>query len=136
MHPKMVYCITVLLLAMRHCYGTPAHHVTPDEIDRSNEVKYAEWLKTYKAPLSSHQGYCTDILNGRRNSEGQFQQDLFLFNNIFKYWPMQGKKGFYVDSGANDAVSISNSYFFDACLGWDGLCVEVRWCKSRCRHMP
>lgn len=133
----MLYCITALLL-FRLCGGISSEQSatssaskspaagTPNEIDRVNEGKYAVWLKTYKAPRSSHQEYCTDILNGRLQSEGQFQQDLFLFFNIFKYWPMQGLKGFYVDSGANDAVSISNSYFFDVCLGWDGLCVEVR----------
>ena len=126
---RKMYCIVAcFLLLIGLCHGT-----SPDEIDRINEEKYTAWLKTYKAPRSSHQNYCTDILHGRRKSEAQFQQDLFLFNNIFKYWPMEGKKGFYVDSGANDAVLISNSYFFDVCLGWDGLCVEVRSCKAMCR---
>lgn len=37
---------------------------------------------------------------------------------------MQGRKGFYVDSGANDATHLSNTLFFDKCLGWSGLCVE------------
>ena len=54
----------------------------------------------------------------------QFGQDLFTFFNYFKYWPMNGKKGFYVDSGANGAVMFSNTYFYDKCLGWTGLCVE------------
>ncbi|KAJ1428417.1 hypothetical protein B484DRAFT_309244, partial [Ochromonadaceae sp. CCMP2298] len=54
----------------------------------------------------------------------QFGQDMWLFFNVFKYWPMQNRRGYYVDSGANDAVKISNSLFFDICLGWDGLCVE------------
>ena len=37
---------------------------------------------------------------------------------------MNGKRGVYVDSGANSAVSLSNTYFYDKCLGWEGLCVE------------
>jgi len=37
---------------------------------------------------------------------------------------MNGRKGFYVDSGSNHATQMSNSLFFDWCLGWNGLCVE------------
>jgi hypothetical protein len=35
---------------------------------------------------------------------GQHSQDIFLFQNLYKYWPMTGRKGFYVESGANDAL--------------------------------
>ena len=31
----------------------------------------------------------------------------------------------YVDIAANEPVRISNTYFFDACLNWRGLCVEA-----------
>lgn len=54
----------------------------------------------------------------------QFQQDVYLSRNIFARGIVDGKKGFYVDSGANDATYFSNSLFFDRCLGWEGLCVE------------
>lgn len=37
---------------------------------------------------------------------------------------MTGRKGFYVEAGANDPLYLSTSLFFDKCLGWDGLCVE------------
>ena len=30
----------------------------------------------------------------------------------------------YVDIGANTAETLSNTYFFDRCLGWSGICVE------------
>ena len=33
-------------------------------------------------------------------------------------------QGLLVDSGANDFKALSNTFFFDKCLGWDGLCVE------------
>jgi hypothetical protein len=64
------------------------------------------------------------FLTQQGDGNGQFVQDIFVFHNLFKYWPMQGRKGFYVDSGINDAVVHSNTYFFDVCLGWAGLCVE------------
>ena len=33
--------------------------------------------------------------------------------------------GFYVDIGASSWKDISNTWFFDACLGWKGICVEA-----------
>jgi hypothetical protein len=55
----------------------------------------------------------------------------------------QGRKGFYVDSGANDAENLSNTFFFDKCLGWDGLCVEPQsmyhadiLAKRSCKLVP
>ena len=31
----------------------------------------------------------------------------------------------YLDLAANDAKIGSNSYFFDRCLGWRGICIEA-----------
>ncbi len=36
----------------------------------------------------------------------------------------QKKKGFFVDIGANDGVTISNSYYFEKELGWSGVAIE------------
>jgi FkbM family methyltransferase len=89
------------------------------------EAQYTKWLETYKAPRPRFQQYCKDTLSGhKQNGAAQFGQDMFMFFNLFKYWPMQNKKGFYVDSGANHAQQLSNSFFYDVCLGWEGLCVE------------
>ena len=35
------------------------------------------------------------------------------------------RRGVYVDLATNDAIWRSNTYFFDACLGWGGLCIEA-----------
>lgn len=59
-----------------------------------------------------------------KDKGGQANQDIFLFQNLFRHWPMTGRKGFYVEAGANDPLYLSTSLFFDKCLGWDGLCVE------------
>ena len=88
------------------------------------EIQYLKWLQNFVAKDPRHQMYCKDILSGKRSSASQFAQDLFLFFNVFKYWPMKNRRGFYIDSGANDAIELSNTYFFDVCLGWDGLCIE------------
>ena len=33
-------------------------------------------------------------------------------------------RGVYLDIAANHYKRISNTYFFDVCLGWRGLCLE------------
>lgn len=54
----------------------------------------------------------------------QFQQDYFLYVHHFS--KLRGRRrGTYIDLAANEAIGISNTYIFDTCLGWDGLCVEA-----------
>jgi FkbM family methyltransferase len=49
----------------------------------------------------------------------QFEQDKFVYENYF-----QGKTdGYFVDIGAHDGTTFSNSRFFEE-LGWKGVCVE------------
>src|SRR5258708_1238402 len=51
----------------------------------------------------------------------QCGQDQFLNEKVFK-----GKKsGVFVDIGANDGVTLSNSFFFEKELGWKGVCFET-----------
>src|SRR3972149_7086762 len=50
----------------------------------------------------------------------QYQQDKWLYENIFK----NNTNGFFVDIGASDGIKFSNTYFFEKMLGWNGVCVE------------
>jgi FkbM family methyltransferase len=54
------------------------------------------------------------------DSFSQFGQDHFIDEHVF------GGKigGFFVDIGAHDGVSFSNSYLFEKYRGWTGICVE------------
>lgn len=57
------------------------------------------------------------ILEGYYSQVGQ---DKFLNEEVFK-----GKTGgFFVDVGAYDGVTNSNSYYFEKNLGWKGICIE------------
>jgi FkbM family methyltransferase len=49
----------------------------------------------------------------------QFGQDQFLYENYFK----NKDTGYFVDIGAHDGITCSNSYFFEQ-IGWDGICFE------------
>ena len=91
---------------------------------KKRHATFLQWAASFQAPNPKHQAYCHAILTQRNGSASQYDQDLFVFFNLFSHWPLHDKKGVYVDSGANDARVGSNTYFFDVCLGWAGLCVE------------
>jgi FkbM family methyltransferase len=57
----------------------------------------------------SKEGYC-----------GQWGQDKWVVEKIFQH----RRNGFFVDIGANDGVSVSNSYYLEKQLVWSGICVE------------
>ncbi len=51
--------------------------------------------------------------------KSQWGQDRILNGNIFK----DKQNGFFVDVGAHNGISGSNSYFYEK-LGWKGICIE------------
>jgi Methyltransferase FkbM domain len=111
----------------RSLLGKHHHHKSPRAIVAALERKYSVWLSEYKAatPDPDQQEMCYNIVAGLSNSSfGEHQQDMYIFHNFFRYWPMEHKKGFYVDIGSEDAIRNSKSAFFDVCLGWDGICIE------------
>eukprot|EP00930_Biecheleria_cincta_P054962 TRINITY_DN41333_c0_g1_i1.p1 TRINITY_DN41333_c0_g1~~TRINITY_DN41333_c0_g1_i1.p1 ORF type:complete len:523 (-),score=87.74 TRINITY_DN41333_c0_g1_i1:14-1582(-) len=63
----------------------------------------------------------------------QWQQDWFVYKNFIRGTSLdvQGqdagrgdRQGVFVDVGAFHPIHLSNTYFFERCLGWRGLCVE------------
>jgi FkbM family methyltransferase len=50
----------------------------------------------------------------------QFKQDQFV-NELFV---KNSRGGYFVDVGAHDGITYSNSYFFETELRWNGICVE------------
>lgn len=82
------------------------------------------FLASYAAPSPQWTGICRSIMKGTAISPAQQAQDVFIWRNLFVHMAFSGRKGFYVDSGANEAHHGSNTWFFDKCLGWPGLCVE------------
>ncbi len=51
---------------------------------------------------------------------GQVGQDKFVNERFFK----NKKNGVFIDIGAYDGISHSNTYFFEKELGWTGICIE------------
>lgn len=50
----------------------------------------------------------------------QSGQDRYLYTTFFK----NKKSGFFVEIGAHDGVTYSNTLFFEKHLGWNGICIE------------
>jgi FkbM family methyltransferase len=59
-------------------------------------------------------------MSNKKEYYSQSGQDQFLDEHVFK-----GKRdGFYLDIGANDGINLSNTYYFEKNLKWNGICVE------------
>jgi len=68
-------------------------------------------------------GFCVAVVgeaHGEYTSQWCTQQDKYLNENYFH----NKRNGVFVDVGAHDGVSYSNSYFFEKELGWTGICIE------------
>lgn len=52
--------------------------------------------------------------------QSQYEQDRLINENCFK----NKVGGVFVDIGAHDGKSLSNTYFYEKALGWKGLCIE------------
>lgn len=61
-------------------------------------------------------------VDGNARWFSQDGQDTLLWEDHFQYL---GRRGAYLDVATNDPVTISNTYFYDKCLGWKGICVEA-----------
>jgi len=98
--------------------------------DPSIEINVKTVLTNFKAASPRFQSHCTSVLNNTRpmwepTKGAQFEQDVYLWRNLYAADSALGRKGFYIESGANDPRSGSNTWFFDHCLGWRGLCIEA-----------
>lgn len=50
----------------------------------------------------------------------QYKQDKFVYETFFR----DTRNGTFVDIGANDGETLSNTLFFEEQLGWNGICIE------------
>lgn len=92
----------------------------------------------------------------------QWQQDWFVFHNFVQgteldvdlealrhrdeeiSWQGMPRQGVFVDIGAFHPIHLSNTFFFERCLGWRGLCAEPNpsWApyfgayRSNCKLVP
>ncbi|CAE7781419.1 unnamed protein product [Symbiodinium sp. CCMP2592] len=80
------------------------------------------WVRVLKEHHRSGGGDCRNSKD--RNCRGfvsQGLQDVFLYTVL---WRHLSRPGVYVDLAAHDFRYISNTYFADHCLKFDGVCIE------------
>ncbi|MDN3506145.1 MAG: FkbM family methyltransferase [Simkaniaceae bacterium] len=54
------------------------------------------------------------------NYFSQCGQDKYVYEHFFR----NVRKGVFVDIGAHDGITYSNTYFLEKSLGWSGICIE------------
>ena len=88
--------------------------------------KYCEAAMRFNASLTLAAGH-PDPAHRSSPTTSQMGQDVLIWRNYFSALTVRKEIGYYVDSGANDATWGSNTWFYDHCLGWKGLCVEAQF---------
>ncbi|KAL1496849.1 hypothetical protein AB1Y20_014435 [Prymnesium parvum] len=89
--------------------ATPTRHAAVKALLRHVEPQY--------------RSRCRAVLHGEPFSFSQAWQDWYTFHNVFSDRLTWGD-GTFVDIGANQPTVISNTLFFEKCLGWRGVCFE------------
>ncbi len=55
----------------------------------------------------------------------QFKQDSWLYFGMYSIFEKYGIKGVYLDLAAAYPKMLSNTFMFDMCFKWNGLCIEA-----------
>jgi FkbM family methyltransferase len=86
-----------------------AHSTRPCPSFLRQRIEAVDWRTISKADLRASM-----------QSFSQHGQDAFVYETFFK----SNGRGYFVDVGAYDGVTFSNSLFFERHLGWSGMCIE------------
>ncbi|ETO05719.1 methyltransferase FkbM family [Reticulomyxa filosa] len=149
----LLYCLTLailcmLWLALDPTYSQPLKGI-PTSLTVIKPQKVWDWsvgnynVEEMLAKVSPiHKEHCRRMLTKStylpaKETWSQGYQDWYIYYNYFegpfflrqcthtKKKKKKGKTdGVYVDMGANVPFKLSNTAFFDVCLGWKGICVE------------
>jgi len=63
----------------------------------------------------------TELCRSKCRSNSQSFEDLILFKVCFQNLK---QPGVYLEAGALDGVTLSNTYFYEKCLNWTGILIE------------
>lgn len=95
--------------------------------------KIREFIRKILRFILSHSSFVQDLLlptipripegSDLQISFSQYGQDLFL-RKLIRFLP-EKKRFTFVDIGAHDGVTFSNSFFLENLENWDGICVEA-----------
>jgi len=99
---------------------------------RPSHTGELEWEECHRWLSGTGKTFVDEVLNVRDMHPGGFtsqhRQDRVLWERVFSRnrGVFSERRGghVYLDVASNHWKRISNTYFFDRCLGWSGVCVE------------
>jgi len=109
---------------------------------RMRQLQFLKYYQTYQyIPPASNYDYIPVVVPAKEcgtgpdyapwwqlknNVRSRLNEDKFIYETFFKKHHAADAefKGTYVELGAYNGVTESNSHFFDKCLGWKGLLME------------
>jgi hypothetical protein len=121
---------------------TVSSSLSPNSNDDGTKNKYERLLKyvtkyNYTAPWetfhrpSEECGVApnyNEFFSQPATKRSRYDEDKIIYNKFFRNSNVttttKGTKGTYVELGAFDGATESNTRFFDVCLGWKGLLIE------------
>ena len=98
--------------------------VEEKEEEGREEVRLEDLQRLIVAEDEAVREQCMVAMEQRHSVWSQLNMDVFIFHNFVKAHAGRGQ-GVYVDVGAYEPLEISNTAFFDLCLGWKGLCIDM-----------
>lgn len=110
--------LTLLAITYNGGYSNYSQHILNGNGEKIC-INLDKRLKTKQCSSPNVLGNCN---GGALTIFSQFRQDYYLFTRHFS---RLRRRGTYVDIAANHPSRGSNSFFWDACLGWSGVCVEA-----------
>lgn len=114
----------------------------PPPVTVSAPITLPDWLSAQKPAHSTPPSWCASIISrprslvtchratmnsvlcadGSSTFFGSDDQDMQTYNEHFRYL---NRPGVFLDIAANEPVFYSNTFFYEQCLGWVGLCIEA-----------
>lgn len=97
----------------------------PERKDDSEKNEQSQLEANQLVEIHARMNALSSIQSLYNNEEGtqqpfysQFGEDLWLYNS-----GLLPEKGFFIDVGASDGITFSNTYFLER-KGWSGICIE------------
>jgi FkbM family methyltransferase len=94
-----------------------------------NKIEYDQLIKSnwdWEFIKMIHHSELVESLNFLNKSKSQLSQDLFVLNELsFK------SNGFFVEFGATNGLTLSNTYTLEKFYGWNGILAEPALCWQK-----
>jgi FkbM family methyltransferase len=109
--------IKVILKTFFHIFGFEVTRRSKYMVLHANSLLYEKnerWISSTEVPVS----FKDNVLGLMKMSNSQLEQDLLVVTLT------NGARGYFVEFGATDGISGSNTYLLEKSYGWEGICAE------------